>query len=300
VAQTQHPSQVLANGTRHCRRIGAPRVNADYNSPCMRRGVIAVVWCITTACGRLEFDSATSDGRTGDGNGPPGDDGALAMHDEDQDGLADPVDNCPHLANADQTDSEGDGVGDACDPYPGIATETIVFFDPFVTKRAEWTHAGPTASFDGERMIVDARGTAFSGMKPWARARDLFMWGASIMAIGVTSQRQLIITAIENPASFYCELFDSGTPRLSVTYTLDGQLYPIIATDNLTVPLGPGPLSLTMANNPPSASCTTSLPTTTDAPITGTPPTSIAPTIIEFYVQDVQIQFDYFIQIHSM
>lgn len=34
--------------------------------------------------------------------------------DSDEDGIADCIDNCPAVANADQADSDGDGVGDAC------------------------------------------------------------------------------------------------------------------------------------------------------------------------------------------
>ena len=40
---------------------------------------------------------------------PPDDD------DEDNDGVADQLDNCPKEANADQKDTDGDGAGDACD-----------------------------------------------------------------------------------------------------------------------------------------------------------------------------------------
>jgi bacillopeptidase F len=36
--------------------------------------------------------------------------------DTDQDGVADSVDNCPTTANSDQLDTDGDGIGDACDP----------------------------------------------------------------------------------------------------------------------------------------------------------------------------------------
>ncbi|MFL5760889.1 MAG: thrombospondin type 3 repeat-containing protein [Thermomicrobiales bacterium] len=38
--------------------------------------------------------------------------------DADGDGVADDVDNCPNVANADQADADGDGVGDACAPAP--------------------------------------------------------------------------------------------------------------------------------------------------------------------------------------
>jgi hypothetical protein len=36
--------------------------------------------------------------------------------DFDDDGIQDDKDNCPNIANADQTDSDADNIGDACDP----------------------------------------------------------------------------------------------------------------------------------------------------------------------------------------
>lgn len=38
--------------------------------------------------------------------------------DRDQDGVEDPADDCPGVADYDQRDSDGDGAGDACDPTP--------------------------------------------------------------------------------------------------------------------------------------------------------------------------------------
>ncbi len=42
--------------------------------------------------------------------------GSFFIPDSDTDGVADGCDNCKSNANADQTDTDGDGIGDACDP----------------------------------------------------------------------------------------------------------------------------------------------------------------------------------------
>jgi len=39
---------------------------------------------------------------------------AYAFDDSDGDGISNPLDNCPSVANPDQKDSNGDGIGDAC------------------------------------------------------------------------------------------------------------------------------------------------------------------------------------------
>ena len=45
--------------------------------------------------------------------------------DTDQDGVVDAQDNCPEIANMDQADGDGDGIGDVCDANPAQADVTL-------------------------------------------------------------------------------------------------------------------------------------------------------------------------------
>lgn len=62
---------------------------------------------------RPQLPPEVCDGLDNNGNGQV-DEG----YDQDGDGVADCFDNCPAVANANQTDSDHDGVGDACDAVP--------------------------------------------------------------------------------------------------------------------------------------------------------------------------------------
>ncbi len=95
----------------------------------MRLAVGLMVCVVAAGCGRFDFGDR-ADAETS--ARPPVD------HDEDEDGIPDVSDPCPHLAG-DATDTDGDGVGDACDPHPNTGGDHIRVFgtltpgdDPFL------------------------------------------------------------------------------------------------------------------------------------------------------------------------
>src|SRR5579883_148750 len=61
------------------------------------------------------------------------------LHDEDGDGIPDVMDNCPGIANADQRDTDQDGVGDACDPHLSAKGDSIALAEYFDGSAYAWS-----------------------------------------------------------------------------------------------------------------------------------------------------------------
>src|SRR3954468_11020726 len=58
------------------------------------------------------------------------------LGDSDADTLLDDIDNCPQFASADQSDSDSDGTGDACDPTPYGTTPPTISVPGHITVNA--------------------------------------------------------------------------------------------------------------------------------------------------------------------
>ncbi len=90
----------------------------------------------------------------------------LVPLDADGDLVPDPFDNCPAVWNPSQTDTDGDGVGDACDVLPGCNDMANLFLDNTINLLDFGVHAagfGCTSSCtgdvdgDGDSDLEDAR-----------------------------------------------------------------------------------------------------------------------------------------------
>jgi urease beta subunit len=146
--------------------------------------------------------------------------------DGDADGVPDGVDNCPAVANPDQTDSDGDGIGDACDPEtPTLAPGDVVLadqgsrkilrIDPATGAQTVVTQGGLLGPvFEPRGIAIDSNGDIlvsdlyFAGQSRVLRvdsttgAQSVVTTGGYLQrsfGIAIESDGSLVVAALDNP-----------------------------------------------------------------------------------------------------
>lgn len=129
-------------------------------------------------------------------------------HDEDSDGVDDGCDNCPHVANPDQAESDDDDLGDACDSDP--RTNCLVYFDPMTELPATTSAIGTWAAIDGSlvQQDVDTGGAIYRFPFDVATPRV----ETNIRILGVNAQ-----TSLGHTAGTWVAIGDNGSDPLLPT-----------------------------------------------------------------------------------
>ena len=84
-------------------------------------------------------------------------------HDEDHDCIPDDLDTCPGIPNDQTRDSDKDGVGDACDPFPTMDGDRLLEFVSFAEPDAaqRWIPSDPTWTYGSDGDSLHYGGTTF-------------------------------------------------------------------------------------------------------------------------------------------
>jgi len=186
--------------------------------------------CIAGICGG---EAVTVDAPQGGGSGTT--DALPMVEDTDQDGIANGIDNCPNVANADQanedgdkfgdacdpcpieandapTDSDGDGVGDACDPHPNVAGDKIVLFESFHSGiPATWTVVGTAVAGTNEISLTNVGGNHTSVEAPVGPLGNATLTASLIVDMQVGTADSATTITMPYDAStdegIFCELY---------------------------------------------------------------------------------------------
>jgi hypothetical protein len=247
---------------------------------------------LLVGCGRIGFEGETApDARTC--TAPVG-------HDEDGDGIDDSCDGCPHVNDPSQLDQDEDGVGDACDPRVAEPGDSIAFFDAFVVPDPGWIRTGIVGTYTGDSIVADTRNNRkFAFRRAYTQGVDTLVLAGEFGEATPAADRQLTLgIAGTDTSAYYCELQGPPTDaKLALTYTFDGDDYNVVAHSDATA-IGNGRFQLSLANRYPGGACSTTWPADT-ASIAGTLPDGFSILQLGFSVQEVEMQLDYFVIIHS-
>ena len=199
----------------------------------------AVVCLSLVACGRSGFDPRTAkDAPPSNLDAPPG-------HDEDGDGVADAMDNCPQLANTDQADLDGDGVGDACDPEPTVPRQSIALFaamtgpDPSFALDAGWTYAADAWHFAGATGVGHIHhAMALANVDVWIEL-DVTARAASATTFEISTS-----IGDDTAPFFYGELYEDSSIKKVAISEFTGTTYGSLTYMTLPNGVHTGPVTL--------------------------------------------------------
>jgi hypothetical protein len=258
--------------------------------------VLGLVVCVV-ACGRVDFAQHAANDARPDATHPD----AVTGHDEDGDGVPDVVDNCPHVANADQADTDGDGVGDECDPLPTTPTEHIAYFDPIVSDPFQLNDAALFTA-TGDAIVADGSTGAAVMILPLAIGNDLIQIGGSIVELGDISGRQISMsstTDITDPYD-YAELFQDDDVHYVALSHFTGSDYAPIQADDLGADVPTG--SLVFAWSPAASTQSAALVVELgNAAFSAQTPLDVSPagSALQVSVSKLVVQIDYIVEIET-
>jgi hypothetical protein len=218
------------------------------------------------------------------------------QHDEDGDLRGDVCDFCPHVAELQVQDADGDRVGDLCDPLTGTQ-HRIAFFDPFTSDRPEWSFLGPWVRANDMLSIVADQDHAIIDL---ALGESVVELGGRITALGSMLNRQLTMTVSNDGAmlSYYCEIFDDGTPTVNLTENDNGS-YSALDFEPLPNPIPTGPIRLASIQSVSDKLAACRVDYDVVHSLAGTAPV-VATSEMHINIQHISLELDYAIQIEAV
>lgn len=257
----------------------------------------AVALLFVAGCGRIGFEPSVTDGATADVAPDTSKVCTPVGHDEDDDGIDDTCDVCPHLADAEQQDTDGDLVGDACDPQPAISRQRIVLFEPFKDLTGWMRSSNEVAT--GDELILDASaGGVKAVFRSYTPATDLFEIGVKTQLVAPGGQALVMINLdTGSTGNYFCEIYDNGSALLQYTYTIDGINYVHPGISPLASRLAQGAGRLRLERDAATVRCATTW-NGQSLFVGGATPALAADTLV-LYAESVHARIQYIVQIRT-